>query len=91
MARRILPLTTLAWCVVAQLVITYADHIPRPTSQAPAGKKVNYEFDAQGAPARVSQRWDIRRPAGEAFGIILSIARCGDSMFLTNISRIRAH
>lgn len=51
-----------------------------------------YAFDAAGRAARVDQSWLLEPAEGNTFDIILSVARCGDDLFLSDtqnrISRI---
>jgi hypothetical protein len=55
----------------------------------------NYAFDADGRPARIDQTWLLEPAAGDAFDIILSVARCGNDLFLSDtqnrVSRIDAN
>jgi hypothetical protein len=51
-----------------------------------------YKFDAQGRATRVDQTWMLEPSDGNTFDIILSVARCGDDLFLSDtqnrVSRI---
>lgn len=53
-----------------------------------------YAFDANGRAARVDQSWVLEPSAGNTFDIILSIARCGNDVFLSDtqnrVSRVNA-
>lgn len=60
----------------------------------PHAQSKPYEFDAQGRNARVDQAWMLEPAEGNTFDIILSVARCGNDVFLSDtqnrISRIDA-
>jgi hypothetical protein len=62
----------------------------RPPLDSAQGKR--YAFDATGRPARVDQSWLLEPAEGNTFDIILSVARCGNDLFLSDtqnrISRI---
>jgi hypothetical protein len=51
-----------------------------------------YAFDARGRAARIDQSWVLEPAEGNTFDIILSVARCGDDVFLSDtqnrVSRI---
>ena len=53
-----------------------------------------YAFDAAGRAARVDQTWLLEPAEGNTFDIILSVARCGDDLFLSDtqnrVSRVSA-
>lgn len=87
MARTVFSLATSAWCIAAVglLALARPEHLPNVVRQSQhAGDKVQYEFNANGKPARVAERWDLRRSGNQDFGILLSIVRCGNDVFLSD-------
>jgi hypothetical protein len=81
--------TTLLTATLVVVCGVADEHAQSPLDSA-RGKR--YAFDAAGRSARVDQSWLLEPAEGNTFDIILSVARCGRDLFLSDtqnrVSRI---